>query len=437
MVLRLAVAARSKELLQSLDVFGDALERARSDYVDKPDDRKLIKGAIEGIVKLNLDFELDPATSKARSALENLMKGKDDIYAALDVFGGFLDDIWSKFGDRLSHEKMIEAAMTGMLATLDPLSTYIDARRYKAMQTQTRGEQGSIGIEVTMDNGAVKVVSPIEESPAAKGDLQPDDRITHIDGLTVAGLTLEEVIDKLRGPLNSAVTVTIERKGRDGPFDVKIVRDVIKINAVKARQEGDIIYVRISTFNEQTHKNLIKAVERLKKDVGRGLRGYVVDLRDNSGGLLDQVIAVADDFLDHGAIMMTRGRSGDETQQAHARPGDVTDGMPIVLLVDGRTAAGAEMVAAALKDNGRATVVGTKSSGNGTIQTIVPLGEKGAHGVLRLTTARMVRPSGLLLEGNGVVPDLEVAASEDRPPFGIKDVQLDAALRHIRAGKRQ
>ena len=220
----------------------------------------------------------------------------------------------------------------------------------------------------------VKVVSPIDDTPAAKAGLQTNDLITHLDGEQIVGLTLEQAVEKMRGPVNTPITLTIVRKGKDDPFDVKIVRDVIRINAVKARAEGDVIYVKISTFNEQTHANLVKQVDALKKTVGKNLKGYVIDLRSNPGGLLDQAIAVSDDFLDKGAIVLTKGRGLEETQRANARPGDIADGKQVVVLINGGSASASEIVAGALQDHKRATVIGTRSFGKGSVQTIIPLG---------------------------------------------------------------
>ena len=243
------------------------------------------------------------------------------------------------------------------------------------MQVQTRGEFGGLGIEVTMENGVVKVVSPIDDTPAAKAGLQTNDLITHLDNEQIVGLTLEQAVEKMRGPVNTPITLTIVRKGKDDPFDVKIVRDVIRINAVKARAEGDIIYVKISTFNEQTHANLVKQVDGLKKTI-KNLKGYVIDLRGNPGGLLDQAIAVSDDFLDKGAIVLTKGRGLEETQRANARPGDITEGKQVVVLINGGSASASEIVAGALQDHKRATVIGTRSFGKGSVQTIIPLGRQ-------------------------------------------------------------
>jgi carboxyl-terminal processing protease len=334
-----------------------------------------------------------------------------EIYKQLDLFGDVLERVRSDYVEKPDDAMLIDAAINGMLAALDPHSAYLNPKSFKDMQVQTRGEFGGLGIEVTMENGVVKVVSPIDDTPAAKAGLQTNDLITHLDGEQIVGLTLEQAVEKMRGPVNTPITLTIIRKGREDPFDVKIIRDVIRINAVKARQEGDIIYVKISTFNEQTHANLVKAVDGLKKTIGKNLKGYVIDLRGNPGGLLDQAIAVSDDFLDKGAIVLTKGRGLEETQRANARPGDISDGKPIVVLINGGSASASEIVAGALQDHKRAKIIGTRSFGKGSVQTIIPLGSNGA---IRLTTARYYTPSGRSIQAKGIEPD--VVVEQDLPP---------------------
>jgi carboxyl-terminal processing protease len=334
-----------------------------------------------------------------------------EIYKQLDLFGDVLERVRSDYVEKPDDTMLIDSAINGMLAALDPHSAYLNPKNFKDMQVQTRGEFGGLGIEVTMENGVVKVVSPIDDTPASKAGLQTNDLITHLDGEQIVGLTLEQAVEKMRGPVNTPITLTIIRKGREEPFDVRIVRDVIKINAVKARQEGEIIYVKISTFNEQTHANLVKAVDGLKKAIGKNLKGYVIDLRGNPGGLLDQAIAVSDDFLEKGAIVLTKGRGLEETQRANARPGDIADGKPVVVLINGGSASASEIVAGALQDHKRATIVGTRSFGKGSVQTIIPLG---ANGAIRLTTARYYTPSGRSIQAKGIEPDAVV--EQELPP---------------------
>ena len=331
--------------------------------------------------------------------------GNSEIYKQLDLFGDVLERVRSDYVEKPDDAMLIDSAINGMLSALDPHSAYLNPKSFRDMQVQTRGEFGGLGIEVTMENGVVKVVSPIDDTPASKAGLLTNDLITHLDGEQIVGLTLEQAVEKMRGPVNTPITLTIVRKGRDDAFDVKIVRDVIRINAVKARAEGDIIYVKVSTFNEQTHANLVKAVEGLKKSVGKNLKGYVIDLRGNPGGLLDQAIAVSDDMLEKGAIVLTKGRGLEETQRANAWPGDITEGKPIVVLINGGSASASEIVAGALQDHKRATVIGTRSFGKGSVQTIIPLG---ANGAIRLTTARYYTPSGRSIQAKGIDPDVVI-----------------------------
>jgi carboxyl-terminal processing protease len=334
-----------------------------------------------------------------------------EIYKQLDLFGDVLERVRADYVEKPDDAMLIDSAINGMLTALDPHSAYLNPKNFRDMQVQTRGEFGGLGIEVTMENGIVKVVSPIDDTPAAKAGLQTNDLITHLDGDQIVGLTLEQAVEKMRGPVNTPITLTILRKGRDDPFDIKIVRDVIRINAIKARQEGDVIYVKVSTFNEQTHANLVKQVEALKKTMGKNIKGYVIDLRGNPGGLLDQAIQVSDDFLEKGAIVLTKGRGLEETQRANARPGDITDGKPVVVLINGGSASASEIVAGALQDHKRAIVIGTRSFGKGSVQTIIPLG---ANGAIRLTTARYYTPSGRSIQAKGIDPD--VVVEQELPP---------------------
>jgi carboxyl-terminal processing protease len=336
-----------------------------------------------------------------------------EIYRQLDLFGDVLERVRSDYVEKPDDSMLIDSAINGMLSALDPHSAYLNPKSFRDMQVQTKGEFGGLGIEVTMEQGSgvVKVVSPIDDTPAAKAGLMANDLITHLDGEQIVGLTLEQAVEKMRGPVNTSIALTIVRRGKDEPFEVKIVRDVIRINAVKARLEGDVIYVKISTFNEQTHSNLVRQVEALKKSLGRPARGFVIDLRNNPGGLLDQAINVSDAFLDKGAIVLTKGRLLEETQRANARSGDIADGKPMVVLVNGGSASASEIVAGALQDHKRATVVGTRSFGKGSVQTIIPLGSNGA---IRLTTARYYTPSGRSIQAKGIEPDIIV--EQELPP---------------------
>jgi carboxyl-terminal processing protease len=347
--------------------------------------------------------------SLARS--QSASAANSEIYRQLDLFGEVLERVRSDYVEKPEDPKLIEAAINGMLTALDPHSAYLNPKHFRDMQVQTRGEFGGLGIEVTMENGVVKVVSPIEDTPAAKAGLMSGDFITALDKEQIQGLTLQEAVEKMRGPVNSPITLTIVRKGVEDPFEVKVVRDVIHINPVKYNAEGDDVgYIRVTTFNEQTTANLQKAIEDLKKELGPKLKGYIVDLRNNPGGLLDQAISVSDAFLDQGAIVLTRGRNLEETQRSNARPGDLTDGAKMVVLINGGSASASEIVAGALQDHHRATIVGTRSFGKGSVQTIIPLGSNGA---LRLTTARYYTPSGRSIQAKGIEP--EVVVEEELP----------------------
>jgi carboxyl-terminal processing protease len=328
-----------------------------------------------------------------------------DIYKQLDLFGDVLERVRSDYVEKPDDTKLIESAINGMLNGLDPHSAYLSPKHFRDMQVQTRGEFGGLGIEVTMEEGVVKIVSPIENTPAEKAGLLAGDFITHLDSEAIQGLTLEEAVEKMRGPVNTPITLTIVRKGQSDPFEVKIVRDVVRINPVRFNTEDDIGYIRVKTFSEQTFDEMKKAVDELKKQIGPRLKGYIVDLRNNPGGLLDQAIAVSDAFLERGAIVITRGRNLEETQRSNARPGDLTEGKQLVVLINGGSASASEIVAGALQDQKRAQVVGTRSFGKGSVQTIIPLGQNGA---IRLTTARYFTPSGRSIQAKGIEPDYPV-----------------------------
>jgi carboxyl-terminal processing protease len=360
--------------------------------------------------------------SLARS--QSASAANSEIYRQLDLFGEVLERVRSDYVEKPEDAKLIEAAINGMLTALDPHSSYLNPKHFRDMQVQTRGEFGGLGIEVTMENGVVKVVSPIEDTPAAKAGLMSGDLITHLDKEQILGLTLQEAVEKMRGPVNSPITLTIVRKGVDDPFDVKVTRDVIHINPVKYNAEGDDAgYIRVTTFNEQTTAKLQKAIEDLKQQLGPKLKGYVIDLRNNPGGLLDQAISVSDAFLDQGAIVLTRGRNIEETQRSNARPGDITDGQKLVVLINGGSASASEIVAGALQDHHRATIVGTRSFGKGSVQTIIPLGSNGA---LRLTTARYYTPSGRSIQAKGIEP--EAVVEEELPD----ELKAKAALQNTK-----
>ncbi len=339
-----------------------------------------------------------------------------ELYRQLDLFGDVFERVRSDYVEKPDDTLLVENAINGMLTSLDPHSSYLSPKNFKDMQVQTRGEFGGLGIEVTMENGVIKVVSPIDDTPASKAGLLANDLITHLDNEQINGLTLEQAVEKMRGPVNTPINLTVVRKGREDPFDVKVTRDVIRINPVKARVEDDIAYIKVSTFNEQTHAMLVKSMDQLKKEIGPKLRGYIIDLRNNPGGLLDQAISVSDDFLEQGAIVLTKGRNNEETQRSQARPGDSSDGKPVVILINGGSASASEIVAGALQDHKRATIIGTRSFGKGSVQTIIPLGT--TNGAIRLTTARYYTPSNRSIQAKGIDPDIVV---EQELPDDLKD----------------
>lgn len=331
-------------------------------------------------------------------------KNDEETYRLLALFGDVFERVRAEYVEPPSEEEMIEAAITGMLAALDPHSSYLNAKNYKEMQVNTRGEFGGLGIQVTMEAGFVKVISPIDDTPAFRAGIESGDIITHLDGESVQGLTLAQAVDKMRGKVGSDIRITVVREGRE-PFDVTITRSVIKITSVRSHAEGKVGYVRITSFNEQTDKGLERAIKKLKDEIGKDIQGYVLDLRNNPGGLLDQAIAVSDAFLDRGEIVSTRSRKPEDTQRFNAREGDLAEGLPVVVLINGGSASASEIVAGALQDHRRAVLLGTKSFGKGSVQTIMPLSGSGA---MRLTTARYYTPSGRSIQAKGVEPDIVV-----------------------------
>jgi carboxyl-terminal processing protease len=327
-----------------------------------------------------------------------------ETYRLLNLFGDVFERVRSDYVESATDKKLVEAAISGMLTSLDPHSGYLNSDSYREMQVQTRGEFGGLGIEVTMENGLVKVVSPIDETPAALAGLEPGDFLTHLDGEPVLGLTLPEAVEKMRGRVGSKINLTVRREGRE-PFDVAITRDVIRIKSVRSRLEGKVGYVRISSFNEQTQEGLVQAIDGLKREAGLELQGIVLDLRNNPGGLLSQAVGVTDAFLDKGEIVSTRSRRAEETQRFNARPGDIANDLPMVVLINGGSASASEIVAGALQDHRRAIVLGTQSFGKGSVQTIIPLS---GYGAIRLTTARYYTPGGRSIQAKGIEPDIEV-----------------------------
>jgi carboxyl-terminal processing protease len=353
-----------------------------------------------------------------------------DTYEQLRLFGDVFEKVRADYVEEVTDEQLVENAINGMLAALDPHSSYLNAKNFEEMQVQTRGEFGGLGIEVTMENGLVKVVSPIDDTPAFRAGIQPGDFIVELNGEPVMGLTLSEAVEKMRGPVDSEITLTIQR-GSQEPFDVTLTRAVIKIQSVRSRLEGkDIAYLRITSFSEQTDTGLEAQFKKIKEQAGGKLAGIVLDLRNNPGGLLDQAVAVSDAFLERGEIVSTRGRHAADAQRYNARSGDIAEGVPMVVLINGGSASASEIVAGALQDHHRAIVLGTKSFGKGSVQTIIPVP---GHGAIRLTTARYFTPSGRSIQALGIDPDIlaeqakiEIVESQRRP----SEADLRGALRN-------
>jgi len=331
-----------------------------------------------------------------------------ETYRLLNLFGDVFERVRSEYVEPVGDEELIEAAINGMLTSLDPHSNYLNPKNFRDMQAQTKGEFGGLGIEVTMEQGWVKVVSPIDDTPAAKANLKPNDFITAIDGESVQGLSLSDAVDKMRGPANSPIKLSIRREGAQ-PFDVTLIRAVIKIETAKWKLIDNVGYIRLTQFAENTDSGLRKALETLKTDSGGKLQGIVLDLRNNPGGLLDQAVAVAGDFLDKGEIVSTRARRPEDTQRFNAHGPDLAGGLPLVVLINDGSASASEIVAGALQDHRRGILLGTRSFGKGSVQTIIPLP---GHGAIRLTTARYYTPSGRSIQAVGIEPDIKVEQSK-------------------------
>lgn len=344
-----------------------------------------------------------PGSADAKPKTQTEMD--NETYRQLNLFGEVFERVREQYVDQVEDKKLIEYAVNGMLSSLDPHSGYLDEDSFKDMQVQTRGEFGGLGIEVTQENGLVKVVTPIDDTPAYRAGMKSGDFITHLNGKPLVGLTLAETVDMLRGKVGSAIELTLRREGVADPIKVKLVRDIIKIQSVRSRVEGDVGYLRITSFNDNTDTGLAKAIADIKKELGPKLKGYVLDLRNNPGGLLEQAIAVSDTFLDKGEIVSTRGRNPKDTRRDNATPGDMADGLPVVVLINGGTASAAEIVSGALQDHRRAIILGTQSFGKGSVQTVMPMP---GHGAMKLTTARYYTPSGRSIQAKGIEPDIMV-----------------------------
>ena len=331
-----------------------------------------------------------------------------DTYRQLNLFGDVFERVRSDYVEKPDDAKLIESAISGMLAGLDPHSSYMDPKSFRDMQVETRGEFGGLGIEVTMEDGVIKVVTPIDETPAAKAGILANDLITKIDDDQVQGMTLNQAVEKMRGPVNTKIKLTVIRKGQDKPLEITLSREIIRVRSVRSEVMGDDIgYIRVTQFTEQTTDGLKKAITNIGAKVSQDkLKGYILDLRNNPGGLLDQAISVSSAFIQRGEIVSTRGRNPEETQRFSAQGGDLTKGKPLIALINGGSASASEIVAGALQDQRRATILGTRSFGKGSVQTIIPLGS--GNGALRLTTARYYTPSGRSIQAKGITPDIEV-----------------------------
>jgi len=345
----------------------------------------------------------------------NAEEKETSIYQQLNMFGEVYERVRREYVEEVSDKELIEAAIEGMLQSLDPHSSFMNSESFKDMQVQTKGEFGGLGIEVSMEDGFVKVVSPIDDTPAFEAGVQAGDFIIEIDGVSVYGMTLGEAVDQMRGLINTEITIKISR-GDAEPFDIKIIRDKIKVQSVKARREGNAAYLRITSFNEKTESGLLKKMKKLKEEIGKDITGVILDLRNNPGGLLTQAVAVSDAFLNRGEIVSTRGRKKRSQQKFTAISGDISDGLPVVILINGGSASASEIVAGALQDHKRAIIMGTTSFGKGSVQTIIPIQRDSA---MRLTTARYYTPSGNSIQAKGIVPDIIVkqAKIEELEPF--------------------
>ena len=394
----------------------------------------LILGFIAGGIFFN---QIDKTALMAQA--KNGSEDKNRVYEQLNLFGEVFDRIRSGYVEDVNSSDLISAAIRGMLTSLDPHSGYMPPESFQDMQVDTRGAFGGLGIEVTQEDGFVKVVSPMDGTPASEAGIQSGDFITHVDGEAILGLTLSEAVDKMRGPVGSEVSLTIVRNLDEEPFDIVIIRDVIKLTAARVRVEDDVIIVRVTTFNEQTTPNIKKGIkEKIDELSGKdNVSGFIIDLRNNPGGLLSEAISVSDMFLNQGEIVSTRGRNNGQAKRYSASKGDLAENKPIIVLINGGSASASEIVAGALQDHKRAVILGTKSFGKGSVQSVIPLGENGA---MRLTTARYYTPSGRSIQALGVVPDIIVEQlprlnkekEEDEPSSRITEADLKGALSNDR-----
>jgi carboxyl-terminal processing protease len=378
-------------------------------------------GPASGLISRHLGYDFGFAALAAQDS------GRADTYRLLTLFGDVFERVRAEYVDPVQDKDLIENSINGMLTGLDPHSSYMNSKAFRDMQVQTKGEFGGLGIEVTQDNGFIKVISPIDDTPASRAGVKAGDLITALDGKTVQGLSLQDAVDKMRGAPNSKITLTIKREGVDKPVEVSMLREVIHIQVVKQRMEpNNIGYVRLTQFTEQADASLKQAVKTLKQQAGGKLRAVILDLRNNPGGLLDQAVSISGDFINQGEIVSTRARHTEDAQRWDAKGSDIIDGVPLVVLINGGSASSSEIVAGALQDHQRAVLLGARSFGKGSVQTVIPLPGNGA---MRLTTARYYTPSGRSIQGQGIMPDVLVAESrEEQPRFGP---EREADLNHV------
>jgi carboxyl-terminal processing protease len=424
---KVAALIGDKESRSSIDLLGEIIDKIREKYVEQPSDRALMGSAIEGMLR---KFGNDDARIVADRGLAAPSKAKSDNelapYALLDVFADVLERLLQDQTGPESGQMVVRAAIDGMLSGLDPLSAYYDPAAYKNYKEKTFGVFGGVGIEIKKEKEKLRVVLPLEDGPAVRAGVLANDLITHINGESTEDLTLQQSVDKLRGSVNTAVAVTLLREGQPAPLGLTIIRETIRVNPVKfsLERDGSVGYIKITAFNSQAHKGVVQAVKSLQRLGDEKIKGYVLDLRNNVGGALNQALAVADGFLDHGLIATLKGRNLEETGRTTARSGDMLNGKPLVLLINDVTASGAEIVAGALRDNKRAKIVGVRSAGLASVQTVFPMRDKSA---VRLTTGRFYTPSGQSIQNRGIQPDIKV----DRPSNNDADVQLHKAIELI------
>jgi len=382
-----------------------------------------VAGAALALITIQPRLVFDGSSARAAAG---------DTYRQLSLFGDVFERVRANYVEQPDDNKLVESAINGMLAGLDPHSSYLDARSFQDMRSSVSGRFGGLGMEVTMEEGLVKVVAPIDETPAARAGIMANDLISHIDDEPVKGLTLNQAVEKMRGAPNTKIKLKIVRKGVDKPIEISLTRDIIQVRSVRASLQGeDVAYLRITQFSEQTTDGVRRAIGELSTQAGDKLKGFIIDLRNNPGGLLDQAITVSESFLDRGEIVSTRGRNVEETQRFNARNRDMTKAKPIIVLINGGSASASEIVAGALQDHKRATILGTRSFGKGSVQTIIPLGP--GNGALRLTTARYFTPSGRSIQAKGITPDIEVLQDVPEELKARTDTKGESSLpRHLK-----